>query len=100
MEKTIRRTIPGVEQVTELNLKVSLLQKGPESVCLQDAATRLIRAASLLGEKAFIGWQLETDAIDSMRMYAFAGGGAGVSGKDLEWIFSHCVKPGRRNSRA
>ena len=91
MEKNISRMIQGMEQVTELGLKVTFFEKD-RSQNAAGAASRMIRAASLLGEKAFIGWQLETDAIDSMRMYAFAGGGAGVSGADLEWVFDKCVK--------
>ena len=91
MEKNIRRIKPGVEQMTEMNLKSAFFSDERRQYAC-DAATRLVRAASLLGGEAFIGWQLETEE-SGLRLTAFAGGGAGVSGKDLEWIFSHCVEP-------
>ena len=91
MEKNIRRIKPGVEQMTEMNLKSAFFSDERKQYAC-DAATRLVRAASLLGGEACIGWQLETEE-SGLRIAAFAGGGAGVSGKDLEWIFSHCVEP-------
>ena len=57
----------------------------------EETGRRFVRAAGMLPENAFLGWQVNVDKEGRHRVFAFSDGSAGAAREDFGWIFHKCA---------
>lgn len=79
-----------VSAATSLSMK-TFAQDGERLRNAAETCERFVRAAALLPEQEFLGWQINAGKDGRHRTAAFASANAKAAPEDYAWIFAHCA---------